>query len=337
MNPESQAQFYNMLSRQAELNSVQYTQGVPGLNFTVTPSVEQKLEQQIQESSDFLSKINIEGVTDIAGDTIGLGSGSSIASTTNTEVDDRETSDPTVMDDKGYSCHKTNFDTHLTYNKMDLWAGKPNFQKIWRNVVVEQQARDRMCIGFNGTSRAAKSNRVTNPLLEDVNIGWLQKIRDYKNGANHLSDIVLGGDNEYKNDHALVLAIVNELISPWYRQDTGLVVICGRNIIADKYVGLVNDNVNKPASEQIAIKTLLATKQLGNLPTIQVPFFPENSIMVTKLDQLSVYYQRGSRRRSIVDNAKRDRVEDYQSVNEDYVIEDGGCAALIENISWAEE
>jgi hypothetical protein len=35
----------------------------------------------------------------------------------------------------------------------------------------------RIMIGFNGTSAAATTDRSTNPKLQDVNIGWLQKIR----------------------------------------------------------------------------------------------------------------------------------------------------------------
>jgi hypothetical protein len=32
-------------------------------------------------------------------------------------------------------------------------------------------------IGFNGKSTAVTTDRATNPLLQDVNIGWLEKIR----------------------------------------------------------------------------------------------------------------------------------------------------------------
>ena len=36
---------------------------------------------------------------------------------------------------------------------------------------------------------------------------------------------------------------------------------------------------------------------------------------------------------TVVDNAKRDRIENFESVNESYVIEDLGCAAMAENIT----
>ncbi|MOA60462.1 Phage major capsid protein, P2 family [compost metagenome] len=54
---------------------------------------------------------------------------------------------------------------------------------------------------------------------------------------------------------------------------------------------------------------------------------------MTRLDNLSIYWQEGTRRRTVVDNAKRDRIENFESVNESYVIEDLGCAAMAENIT----
>ena len=43
-------------------------------------------------------------------------------------------------------------------------------------------------------------------------------------------------------------------------------------------------------------------------------------------------WQEGSRRRTIVDNAKRDQIENYESSNDAYVIEDYGCVAFAEHI-----
>lgn len=49
-------------------------------------------------------------------------------------------------------------------------------------------------------------------------------------------------------------------------------------------------------------------------------------------DNLSIYWQEDTRRRSVIDNPKRDRIENFESVNEAYVVEDYRCAALVENI-----
>jgi len=337
MDQLSQQNFHQFLSQQAKLNGVQYAAGSNSLNFAVDPAVEQKLEKLIQESSQFLSRINMYGVRDIKGEKIKMGAGSSVASRTDTTVNDRATSDPTDTDATMYECAKTNFDTHIKYSLMDLWSSHPKFQKMWRDIIVEQIGRDRMTIGFNGTSRAANTDRAANPLLQDVNIGWLQKMRDHNEGSQVIDGVTIGAANEFKNIDALVFAAINDMLDPWHRTRTDNVVICGRNIVTDKYTGFLNDQENNKASERVATDVLMSTRNLGNTPTIQVPFFPENAIFITSLSNLSLYWQKQSRRRTIVDNAKRDQIEDYQSVNEDYVIEDMGAGTLIENITIAEE
>ena len=63
-----------------------------------------------------------------------------------------------------------------------------------------------------------------------------------------------------------------------------------------------------------------------------MPFIPNNTIVVTTLDNLSIYYQDGARRRTVVDNAKRDQIENYESSNDAYVVEDYGRGCVITNI-----
>ncbi|MBQ5240353.1 P2 family phage major capsid protein, partial [Klebsiella pneumoniae] len=55
-----------------------------------------------------------------------------------------------------------------------------------------------------------------------------------------------------------------------------------------------------------------------------------------RLDNLSIYWQEDTRRRSVIDNPKRDRIENFESVNEAYVVEDYRCAALVENIQMGD-
>lgn len=307
--------------------------------FTVDPSVQQTLETRIQESSDFLSKINMIGVAEQQGEKLGLGIGAPVAGTTNTAAQDRMPSDPTTLDALGYFCTQTNFDTYLTYQKLDAWAKFPDFQTRIRDALIKRMALDRITIGFNGIARAATSDKVANPLLQDVNIGWLQKHR--LNAAARVMDeigatgkIQIGAAVDtahgYKNLDALVMDAVNELIEPWYRNDTQLVAIVGRKLMADKYFPIVNQA--QPNTEVLAADMIISQKRIGGLPAVQVPFVPDDAIAITRLDNLSIYWQEGTRRRTIVDNAKRDRIENYESSNEAYVVEDHGAMALLENI-----
>ncbi|MDD5175738.1 MAG: phage major capsid protein, P2 family [Sterolibacterium sp.] len=335
MRRETRLAFNAYLEQLVRLN------GVPSVTekFTVTPSVQQKLESKIQESSAFLGRINIMGVTTQQGDKLGLGVGSTVASTTDTTLADRVPTDPTSLDTTGYNCTQTNYDTAIRYAKLDAWAKFPDFQTRIRDVIIQRQALDRMVIGFNGTSRAATSNRATNPLLQDVNIGWLQKYRTdaaarvMAEGATADSDEVRIGaaaGHDYVNLDALVFDVVASLLEPWYRNDPGLVVILGRDLLHDKYFPLVNQT--QAATETLATDIIISQKRVGGLQAVSVPYFPDGSLMITTYDNLSIYYQDGARRRTIKDNAARDQIENFESSNDAYVIEDYGRGCVVENI-----
>lgn len=332
MRKETRIAFDAYLSQVANLNGISDATK----KFAVDPTIQQKLESKIQESSEFLSKINLITVTEQKGEKVGLGVGSPIASTTNTLVSDRATKDPTDTTATGYECTQTNFDTHIKYAKLDQWAKFPNFQTLIRDAIALRQALDRIMIGFNGTSRAATSDLATNPLLQDVNVGWLQEYRtvapsrvlsDGPSAPVNTINVGVGGD--YANIDALVYDAINNLIDPWHRKDTGLVAIVGRNLLSDKYLPLINQTA---ATEKLAADIIIAQKRIGGLQALSVPFVPDGTILVTFLSNLSIYAQEGGRRRHIVDNPKRDQIENYESSNDDYVIEDFGAGCLIENI-----
>lgn len=336
MRNETRVLFNQYLQNQQQLN------GVPDATtkFTVTPSIQQRLETRIQESASFLGLINVVPVNEIKGEKIGLGVAGTIASRTDTSGSgERETRDITALDDQGYECKQTNYDHHIRYATLDAWAKFPDFQVRVRNSVLQRAALDRMMIGFNGTSAAATTNSTTNPLLQDVNIGWLKHIETNapaqvmsdgaSAGANSIK-VGVGAGNDYKNLDSLVLDAYKSLLDPWYRDDAGLVVIVGRELVHDKAFGLV-DAPTDP-SEKLAADIILRSMKLGGLTPVVVPYFPANSLLVTRLDNLSIYYQDGTRRRAVMDNPKRDRIEHYESSNDAFVFEDYGMCALVKNI-----
>ncbi|HHQ6590220.1 TPA: phage major capsid protein, P2 family [Serratia fonticola] len=323
----------------AEINHIEPSD--VAAKFTVEPSVSQTLEDKIQENSGFLTRINIIPVDEQSGEKIGLGIDRPIASTTNTDEKDRNPIDPTNLDSVGYMCTQTNFDTALKYSKLDAWAKFIDFQVRIRNQIVKRQALDRIMIGWNGIKRERTSDQSTNKLLEDVNIGWLQKIRNHApdqvmdkviddEGNVVSATIRIGKNGDYNNLDALVMDGTNEMIATWFQDDTELVAVCGRKLLADKYFPIVNKEQEN--SEMLAADVIISQKRIGGLPAVRVPYFPANAILITRLDNLSIYWQDGTRRRHIIDNPKRDRVENYESVNEAYVVEDYECCALIENI-----
>lgn len=332
MRNETRVKFHAYLDQVAKLNGV----ASAIQKFVVAPSVQQKMEQKIQQSSEFLGKVNITGVIDQEGEKLGLGVGSSVASTTDTTKGKRITTDISNIElVNKYRCEQTNFDWHIGYNKLDAWARQEGFQTMIRDAILKRQALDRITIGWNGRARAATSDRVANPLLQDVNKGWLQQIRDnapqrvMTHGAT-AGKITVGQGGDYTNLDALVFDLVNEMLDEWHQEDTGLVVICGRKLLGDKYFPIINQT--QANTEKLAADIIVSQKRIGNLPAVQVPFFPANGLFVTRLDNLSIYFQEGTRRRQVKEASESDRVENYESSNEAYVVEDYGMAAMAENI-----
>lgn len=327
MRNDTRKLFNSYLATQAKLNGI--AEAVS--KFNVQPSVQQKLETKLQQSSAFLGKINIIGVDELKGEKIGLSITRPVASRTDTSADGtRKTVDPTTLGKEGYECVQVNYDTHIRYAKMDAWAKFKDFQTRISGAIVERCALDRIMIGFNGVSAAANTDLASNPLLQDVAKGWLQHIRE--NAAQRvMSGLTWGHDDaDYKTLDGLVYDAV-QLLDPVHQDDPNLVAIVGRDLMHDKLFPLV-DGQDAP-TEQLAADIVISQKRLGGLPAVKVPYFPTGTVLITTLDNLSIYYQNSSRRRHVKDAPERDRVETYESSNDAWVVEDFGLCALIEGIT----
>jgi len=333
MRTQTRVQFDQFTSRVAQLNGVTSA----AHTFAVEPSVQQTMEARIQESSAFLTAINMPGVIDLKGEKIGVGVNSTIAGRTDTSGNaERQPADVTALDSNGYECVQTNYDTAIPYARLDAWARQPNFQTLLRDAIIQRQALDRIMVGFNGTSIAKTTDRAANPLLQDVNKGWFQKYREHAPsrvmtaGETPGAVKVGGAGADYANLDALVMDVISTLIEPWHQQDPNLVVILGRNLVHDKYFPIINKDL--APTEQLAADLVLGTKRIGGLQPVIVPFVPANALMVTSLDNLSIYWQIDGRRRYIIEQPQKNRVANFESSNDDYVVEDYGRGALVENI-----
>ena len=340
MRNETRALYNQYIARIALLNAIDIADAV-AKTFSATPAVEQALYAKVQESSEFLKRINMPIVRDLAGEIIGLGITGTIAGRTNTTVNDRLGNDPTDTEPRAYQCKSTEFDVAIPWAKLDLWSKFPSFQTLWANLVAARIALDMIMIGWHGTSAAAQTDRVANPLLQDVNFGWLYKMRN-ENAARVMDDGAVVGKVTYGDtsaDYATLDAMVydarNSLLPTWTKNAPGLVAICNSSLLHDKYFPLINQDADP--SEMLARDIIMSTKRLGGLQAAEVPHFPDGKILITTFDNLSIYIQEQSTRRLVSENHKRKRVEDFNSANHAYVIEDLELACLIENIEQYEE
>ena len=210
MRNETRFKYNAAMAQLAKLNNVEKV----SQKFNVEPSVQQKLEDKIQLSSAFLQKINIFVVPEQSGAAVGLGISRPIASRTNTGTTDRQAVDPSSMDQRFYFCRQTNFDTAIKYAKLDQWAKFKDFYARFSGQIQKRQGLDRIMIGFNGTSYAATTDIVANPKLQDVNKGWLQKVRTVApdrtitEGVLDSGKVTIGATGDYKTLDGLVFDAV---------------------------------------------------------------------------------------------------------------------------------
>lgn len=331
MNNETRLLFDKFMADMARTYGIKSVRNT----FAATPSVEQRLVDKVTLASDFLQKINVILVNDQEGQKVIGGVAGLIGKRTNTATNDRATADVLNLDNQPYRCEKTEYDVHIKYATLDAWAKFPDFNDRFLNYVRHAIALARIRIGFNGTSVAAASNGTTYPNGEDVNKGWFQKLREYNSGAQMLDEggttgqIRVGGTTgDYSNLDALVYDILQMVEEP-YRNGGDLVAIVGQDLLAYDKTQLYISQGNTP-TEKERLESNAVVRTYGGLPAVSVPLFPARGLLITSYDNLSVYLQSGSIRQKIEDNAKRDRIDHYNSMNEAFVVEDEGKAAGIE-------
>ena len=172
-------------------------------------------------------------------------------------------------------------------------------------------------------------------MLQDVNKGWLQQLREQapqqvlKEGKT-AGKVTLGAGGDYANLDALVHD-TKQMVDEILREDGDLVAIIGTDLLASDKAKLYTKQGDTPTEkERIENAQVIAT--YGGLPAFSVPNFPVNAVLVTSWDNLSIYYQDTSWRKQTIENPKRSRVEDYNSRNEGYVIEQLEKIGFTENV-----
>lgn len=334
--------------------------------FSLDPTSEQRLEDLQREQVAFLQRVNIIGVRDLIGQVIGLGTEDMIASRTADADLPRKPKYVGKQDDREYRLYDTEFDTKLPWQIIDNWSKFPDFAQRYARHVAISVALSRISVGWHGLAAAASTNAAANPNGEDVNIGWLQKLRLEK--PDHVMGRVLAGDGtatgaakpiyigpdasvaagDYKNIDALAYDLIAGMPS-WARSSTEHVVLVSQDLVDEKYFPMINrplsDTIDggRSTSDGTTRDIIMSAKQIGGRPAAIVPKFPEGTMLVTPIGQpgasdssnLSVYFQEGSRRRYIRDEPEnKASLVDYNSVNEGYVYEDTDFAVLAENITF---
>ena len=307
--------------------------------YAATPSRAQVGQQRVVEVGNwFLSMLPMIGVRDLIGQKVLIGLTGRVGSRTDTTSGDRIPKRLQSTGTQDYDLVFTEFDIALQYAIIDAWTGlgQDVFEQLYMQAIRDAIGDDILQTGWTGTSAATATNIVTNPLLQDLNKGWLQKIREYNSGSQYAIGTVgvpisIGASTGvFKNLDEAVHNAKLKIKEP-YKSAGNLVALVSANL-ADNQEGIYyRVNGNTPTEKMVLDGAL--RKGFGGLPNIVPPFFPNGTIVVTPLSNLAIYFQYSSVRRLQRDWPTRSQVEDFNSSYLGYVVQDENAASLVENIT----
>lgn len=263
--------------------------------FDDNPAEQTKLLNRLKQNRLF-KLLNLVQTRYSQGEAIGLFT--PIAGTTNTDVAERNPKHALAPAQK-YDCEQVNIDSYIRYEKMDAYNLENSLEERLNHLLDDNLLRGLLMLGWQGVSRASTSNPELNPLAQDVKKGWLQKIREGKPQA-VINGASVGEGQTFKNINALIKQGLSK-ISPAYATGGDMIAICGRDIISEEIIQLEHNDL----SENLADLLTLCQKTKGGLKAVSIPYFPSNAILITRLDNLSLYVHLNNIHRRVIDEPRK--------------------------------
>jgi P2 family phage major capsid protein len=331
MKKETKALFRKMQERIAKQYDADAVEVKAGNSFDITGPQSEKLLGAVQSKSDFLQKINMPLVTDIQGEKVFAGLQKTI--TGRRKVGRyRQNIDP---DGAKYLCVETDSGIIIPWQRLDTWARMgAQMAQLYAAYVQLQIALDQCMVGWRGISVAEDTDTTANPLLQDVNKGWMQWMRDVKpenimeDGQTSGEITIFGSGSDYLNLDDLAYDLKHGL-GEAHRERTDLVFMVGADLVA-KEASIVSKDKGLVPTERGAVKQFDLMGTFGGLPAAVLPNFPARGAVITTYDNLSIYTQDASMRRKVKDDDDEKGVIDSYYRNEAYVVEDESLFVGIE-------
>ena len=295
-------------------------------SFAITPTLTQTLNRDLHRGSAFLGRVTIQQRRQQTGKTLKISDGGPITKTNDTKGGNKRR--PATHDapfENEYQMRKMHTDFMMHDDDVADWSEFPNYQQLYRAAFQHRFNADRQMIGFHGESWVADSDLTVNPLMEDVNIGWLKQLKD-RNPGNYFEgdlsgEVKIGIDaaDNYANLDAYVHAIYQMI--PMHRRTPGMVVIVGEGLLAAAEGRLYTGQGETP-TEKRRIEERQVIGTYGGLPAMTVDYFPDNGVLITNLANLAIYYQRNSWKRYVRYEPDFEWTVDYNARREAYHIRD---------------
>ncbi|EEA2960293.1 phage major capsid protein, P2 family [Salmonella enterica subsp. enterica serovar Heidelberg] len=287
--------------------------------FALSDPKETQMRNALLEESSFLNLLTVADVDQLQGQVVPVGSSGLYTG----RVLDGRFRKKVGVSGNDYRLVETDSCAALTWQLLSVWANAGDENEFFQRVqefTNQAFALDMLRIGFNGTKVAETTNAETNPNGEDVNKGWHQIVKEWKDGQQIITDkVVLDGDGkgDYVSLDAMASDLINAKIPAQYRNDPRLVVLVGADLVAAESFRLYQ-KADKP-TEKIAAQ-LLSDSIAGRTAYVP-PFMPGKRMIVTTLPNLHIYTQRGTRQRKAEFVEDRKQYESKYLRNEGYAVE----------------
>lgn len=307
-----------------------------GQQFSVEPSVAQQIVAKATDADAgwFLQAISaFTWVEQLKGEKVGLNVSGLISSRTNTATPGNSRTAKQVhgLSKTGYELNQINRDIALRYSTIDTWRHRPEFAALWAALVRQAMINDIIRVGWHGTHAAADTDPATYPNGEDVSRGWIKALKDELATQVDETAVTVGAGGDYANLDSLVFE-AKGLIDERFRDDPGLRVMAASDLIQmaqGKYYAAQGDT----PSEKNHLDGGRILETYGGLKAILPPFIKANHLVICNPKNLAHYIQTGSNRRTIKDMPENDQVDDFNSANEGYVVEEPRAMAVLTNVT----
>lgn len=162
-----------------------YYGGEVGQEFTATPQIEQVLiDKLVEHGGWFMPYIMMLMVQQLTGEKVLMSlSGASGSRTDTTSADRVARNFLATPENRQYILKQTNNDFKIQYSDLDAWSQFADFNARYQAMLRASIADSILMCGWHGVSAAATTDPTTYPLLQDLNIGWLQRIRAFNSGS----------------------------------------------------------------------------------------------------------------------------------------------------------
>lgn len=285
--------------------------------FSLSDPKETQLRDALLESTEILNWITVEDVDQLSGQVVSVGSSGLHTG----RIADGRFRRKVGVSGNDYKLVETDSCAEMRWDLLSIWAnagGEDEFFQRVQTFTTQAFALDMLRIGFNGKFVAASTDYEKYPNGEDVNIGWHEIVRKYKEGYQIMSDpVTLDQNGDYKSLDAMASDLINAKIPQQFRTDPRLVVLVGADLVAAEQYRLYQA-ADRP-SEKIAAQMLQDT--IAGRRAIIPPFMPGKRMVVTTLDNLHIYTQRNTRQRKAEFVEDRKQYENKYLRNEGYAVE----------------